>query len=153
MANITPIEQAIDDLISQKTLNIRSTAKKYGLVESILRRHFESKTVSCSEAQSRLNMLLTNAQEQVLVEYLNKLSARGMHPTPQMLENLVIEIVKRPLGECWIRRFCQRHDDVIQSVYLRNINNSRHITDNSRHFQHYFDCVSIQSGKIHIFLL
>ena len=150
MAKSTPIELAINDLISQKAPNIRSTAEKYGVVESTLRRRFKGQTVSHSESRSRSTMLLTNAQEQVLIEYLNKLSARGMHPTPQMLENLVVEIVKRPLGECWIRRFCQRHGDVIQSVYLRNIDQARHIADNSRHFQHYFDRVYVQLSALRV---
>ena len=47
----------------------------------------------------RSAMLLTNAQEPVLIQYINELSARGLHPTPQMLENLVVEIVGHPIEE------------------------------------------------------
>ena len=49
------------------------------------------------EATSRSKQLLTNAQEKIIVEYLNKLSDRGFHPSPQILENLVIEIVRHPI--------------------------------------------------------
>ena len=42
MQNTGPIEQAIDNLISQKMFNIKSTVKKYNIIESILRRHFKN---------------------------------------------------------------------------------------------------------------
>ena len=58
MANITSIEQAIDDLISQEAPNIKSTAQKYGIVESTLRRRFKGQIVSYSEAWSRTIILL-----------------------------------------------------------------------------------------------
>ena len=152
MADNKAIEQAISDLNAQEAPNIRATAKKYDLVPSTLMRRFKQKTVSRSEGQSRSNMLLTNAQELTLIEYLNKLSTRGLHPTPQMLENLVVEIIGRSIGERWIERFCKRHGDVIQSVYLRGIDQARHAADNSRHFQHYFDRVCVRNNVTYLYL-
>ena len=61
--------------------------------------------------------------------------------------------MKHPLKKCWIKCFCQHHNDIIQSMYLHNIDNSKHIMNNSHHFQHYVDHVNIQSNKIHIYLL
>ena len=145
MSNNEAILDAIDDLKLQKIPNFAATAKKYNIVRSTLQRRFEGQTVSRSEAQSRSNMLLTNAQESVLIEYINKLSARNMHPTPQMVENLVVEITGRHVGERWVERFRKRHGNELRSRYLRNIDQSRHIADNSKHFQHYFDNVSAQS--------
>ena len=83
MLNIEAIEQAISDLNSQEVPNIRAAAKKYNVVHSTLLRRFNKQTVSRSEGQSSSNMLLTNAQELALTKYLNKLSARGLYPTPQ----------------------------------------------------------------------
>ena len=67
-----------------------------------------------------------------------------------MLENLVVELVGKPIGKRWIERFCKRHADQLTSIYLRNIDQARHITDNSRHFQHYFNLISIPIGLIFI---
>ena len=142
MAISEAIEQAINDLNSQEAPNIRETAKKYNIVHSTLLRRFKGQTVSYGEARSRSIMLLTTAQESVLIEHINELSARGLHLTPQLLENLVVEIIRRPIGERWVERFCKRHDNELKSIYLRGIDQARHIADNSRHFQHYFDTVS-----------
>ena len=136
------IEQAIDDLKSQEAPNIDATARKWGVVESTLRRRYKGESVSYSEARSRSTMLLTNTQESFIIEYINKLSARNMHPTPQMLENLVVEITGHLVGERWVERFRKRHGNEITSRDLRNIDQSRHVADNSKHFQHYFDTIS-----------
>ena len=145
MANNALIEQAIDDLISQKKPNVRATARKYGVVHSTLLRRFKGQTSSAEEARSRSTQLLTNAQEEVIIEYLNKLSDRGFHPSPQILENLVVEMVGHPIGGRWVERFCKRHGNVLKSIYLRGMDRVRIIADNSRHFQHYFATVSAQS--------
>ena len=142
MSKNQAIEHAINDLKSQKAPNIDATAKKWGVVESTLRRRYKGKTVSRSEGQSRSNMLLTNAQEDVLIEHINKLSARNLHPTIQTVENLAREIVGHPVGERWVERFRKCHGNKLRSRYMRNIDHSRHVADNSKHFQHYFDNVS-----------
>lgn len=143
MVNIEAISKAIDDLNSQKTPNVRATAEKYNIARSTLQDRFNGKSVSYSEARSRSTMLLTNAQESVLTNHINELSARGLHVTPQLLENLVVEIIRRPIGERWVERFCKRHGTELKSIYLRSIDQARHVADNSRHFQHYFDTVSL----------
>ena len=143
MTNNDAILKAIDDLNSQEIPNVNATAKKYNLVQSTLQRRFNKQTVSYSEARSRTAILLSAAQESVLIEYINKLSARGLHLTPQLLENLVVEIIRRPVGERWVERFYKRHSTELKSIYLRSIDQARYVTDNSRHFQHYFDIVSV----------
>ena len=104
-------------------------------------RRFKGDSVSYNEARSRSNKLLTNAQELVLIEHIRKLSDRGLHPTPRILENLVIELVRKPVGGRWIKRFQKRYENELTSVYLRNIDQSRHIVDNSRYFKYYFTLV------------
>ena len=148
MVNLEGILKAIDGLNSQEAPNIRATAKRYNIPRSTLQDRFNGKSVSRSEACSRSAMLLTTAQESVLSEHINELSARGLHPTLQMLENLVVEIVGHPIGEWWVERFCKRYGNKLISVYLRNIDQARHIADNSRHFQHYLDIVSIYFAHV-----
>ena len=137
------ILKAIDDLNSQEVPNVNATAKKYNIVQSTLQRRFKGQTVSYTEAQSRSTMLLTTAQESALIEHINELSARNLHLTPQLLENLIVEIIRHPIGEQWMEQFCKHHSNKIKNIYLRSINQVIHITNNSRHFQHYFNTVRI----------
>ena len=141
MVNEEAIEQAVSDLKSQKPPQYAAIAEKYNIDRTTLMRRFKGETVSYSEARSRNNKLLTNTQELVLIEYIRKLSDRGLHPTPRILENLVLELVRKPVGGRWIERFQKRYKNELASVYLRNIDQSRHIADNSKHLEHYFALV------------
>ena len=105
MINEEAIQHAINDLKSQKPPNYASTVKKYDLDRTTLMRRFKGESSSYSEARSRSHKLLTNGQESVLIEYIRKLSDRGLHPTPKILENLVVELVRKPVGGRWIERF------------------------------------------------
>ena len=141
MVNEAAIQEAIIDLKSQKAPNFAATAKKHSVPRLTLTRRFKGETVSSAEAHSRHHKLLTNAQESVLIEHIRKLSDRGIHPTPQILENLVVEFVRKHVGKCWVYRFLERYENELTSVYLRNIDQSRHIADNSKYFEHYFAVV------------
>jgi hypothetical protein len=101
MPNETLIKLAISDLDSQEAPNIAATAKKYGIPRMTLSNRFNRKTTSTGEAYSQSQQLLTNEQEEVLIEHIFELSARGFHITPQMLRNLARDIAKKPVSERW----------------------------------------------------
>ena len=122
MAKNEVIEQAIDDLKSQKAPNLDATTKKWDIVEPILRRRYKGETISHAEAQYRLIMLLTNTQEGVLIEYINKFSACNIHPTPQIIKNLVREMTGHLIKKRWMEHFQKRHKNKLRSRYMRNIN-------------------------------
>jgi hypothetical protein len=117
-----------------------------------MRRH-KRQTVSNREATSIHKQLLTDAQENVLLEHISKLTARGLPPTPQMLRNIVNKAVGHEVGECWVRRFCGRHKDRIKSLYLRGIDNSRKVADNSEHFEHFYQTVGGQFRLLQLNIL
>ena len=98
-------------------------------------------SLTTTEARSRSNKLLTNTQESVLIEYIRKISNQGLHATPKILENIVVELLRKPVGGRWIERFIKRYENEFESVYLRSIDQSRHIADNSTYFEHYFALV------------
>jgi len=95
MVNEDDISKAISDLRLQKKPNYAQTALKYDVDRTTLMRRFKGKTTSHQEAHSIHLKLLTNAQEEVLLKYISDLLDRGISPTPQILENLVVEIVRR----------------------------------------------------------
>jgi hypothetical protein len=109
--------------------------------------------MSHQEAHSIYQKLLTDAQEKVILQRITTLTNRGIPPTPLILENLVVEFVKQPVGKNWVYRFCQRHGDRVDSKYLRNIDQTRQIADNSPHFGHFYETVcGVPFTKIYILI-
>ena len=135
------IELAIAELESQNRINYASTARKYNIDRSTLSRRHKSETGAKKEATSNFVQALTNAQEKILVTYVNQLSARGMPPTPQILKNIAEELANVKLGKNWPSRFRARYGKEMKSLYLRTIDHKRKLADNSHHFEHYFENV------------
>jgi hypothetical protein len=138
MVNEAAIKLALNDLNSQEAINFANTAKKYQIDRVTLMRRYKGKSTSNHEARSIHQKILTDAQEEVILSHISSLSDRGIPPTPQILENLVVEIARRPIRQYWIRRFCQRYKDEIKSIYLRGIDQTRKIADNSKYFEYFY---------------
>jgi hypothetical protein len=105
--NIDAIELAIQDLRFLDKPNISATAKLYNVDRSTLsRRHREvtNPKPKCHEKEQ----LLGHQQEQDLVEYINKLTERGLPPTTAMVRNFAEQIAGRRPGNGWSQRFCTR---------------------------------------------
>ena len=143
MAHNDRIAEAIADLRTQNCPNIAATAKKYGVARTTLSDRFKGKSSTIEDVNSSIRQQLTNAQEEVLIDYVNKLSNRGFPPTPQILKNIAESIAKTTLGSNWIARFCKRHRTELASIYLHTIDHKRKLADNSQHFQHFFTLVCI----------
>ncbi len=67
------------------------------------RTHYVGKTLSRQNrtkenTTSPSRKALMNTQEEVLVAYLNKLTARGLPPTPQIIKNLAEAIANTELN-------------------------------------------------------
>ena len=149
MVNEAAIQLALADLQSQEHLNYTTIAKRHNISRITLMRRHKRQTVSQQEAHSIYQKRLTNAQEEVLLQHINNLSDRGMPPTPQIVTNIVEEMVKQPIGQHWVYRFCQRYQDQIKSIYLRAIDQTRQIADNSPYFEHFYNTV----GSLPLFFL
>jgi transposase-like protein len=142
MANEAQIERAIAHLKAQKKPNIAATAREFGVVRETLSKRFHGKTRSQAHMTATSRLKLSTAQEEVLVAHINKLSDRGLPPTPRIVRNLAKELSKSDVGINWVSRFCARHQNELRSVYLRTIDYKRKVADNSHHFEHYFKSVS-----------
>jgi Tc5 transposase DNA-binding domain len=137
------IQAAIADLESQERVNYAGTAKKWNLDRTTLTRRYRGETVSNQDATSYARRQLTDVQEKTLIQYINKLSNRGLPPTPQIVKNLAEEISQTKLGPNWVSRFCKRHQKDLKSVYLRTIDHKRKVADNSAYFQHFYEQVCL----------
>ena len=132
------IQAAIDDFEAQEVKNFSETAKKFGVNRITLTRRFKNETVSVQQFHQEAQQLLSAAQEEVLLEHIESLTRRSLAFTPQILANLVYEIVRKPLGHNWVHRFCKRHENRISSVYLKGIDKARLTSESSKIFEHFF---------------
>jgi len=149
------IEDALADLNSQGRVNYTATARKWCVERTTLAKRHRGETKTVEEASSSSIQKLNSMQEKVLLEHINKLSDRGIPPTPQIVKNIAEEISGKKLGDHWVTRFVKRYRDRIKSAYLCTIDHRRKRADNSRHFQVFFDlvcvlpsCASMASGML-----
>ena len=125
MFNEQDMQKALDELRASSKPNISHIAEKYDLTRSTLSLRVRGITTSRAEFQSERHQCLTNAQERVLINQINRLTERGIPPTSQMVKNFAEEIIGRDVGKNWVSQFCRRHQSELKSLYLRNIENLR----------------------------
>jgi hypothetical protein len=97
--------------------------------------------MSNRDAHTIFQQLLTDVQEKEILDYINDLLDRDMPPTPQILENIIIKIVKHSIRQNWVSCFCKRHGNKIKSLYLCSIDQARKVADNSAYFAHFYQTV------------
>jgi hypothetical protein len=128
----------VNDLESQEVPNYSAAARQFKIDRKTLQRRHKGISKPRERAYSESHMLLTIEQEEALIQHINNLSDRGLPPTPQFLTNLVLEIVKKQPGKNWVATFCKRHQNKIRSLYLRAIDQTRRVADNSAYFKHFY---------------
>jgi hypothetical protein len=142
------IEAAIADLESQERVNYAAAARKWGVERTTLAKRYRGETGTIEEATSYSRKKLNSIQEEALIGHVNKLTDRGIPPTPQILINIAEELAKTKLGPNWVARFCKRYRSRLASEYLRKIDHKRKVADNSRYFRKFFDTVRNHSGGV-----
>lgn len=73
---------ALADLESQERVNFAATARKWQVDRTTLAKRFKGQTGTIQEAVSYTRQRLTDVQEEVLIAHLNRLTDRGLPPTP-----------------------------------------------------------------------
>ena len=99
MVNEAAISIAIVDLKTQPTSNYRATAKKYNISRDMLRRRYKGEIILRSETHLEAQRLLSNTYKNIFIKCINIFSARGIPPTPIIIRNLIIELIKAPIRE------------------------------------------------------
>lgn len=87
-------EAALTSLNFQEALNILTTAKEFGVVESTLRRKFRDQTISIQQTKFDIHTRFSQPQERALINQINRLTDRGIPPTTRMVKNFAEEIIK-----------------------------------------------------------
>jgi hypothetical protein len=117
------MEKALDALDRQLIPNYAKIGKIFGIERITLMRRHKGISTSKQEATSIYHKLLTNTQEEALINQINKLITRGLPPTTYIIKNLAEEIIRRDVNKNWTAGFVQRYLSRLKSLYLHNINN------------------------------
>ena len=141
MVNEQDMEKALDALDRQLIPNYAEMGKKYGIERTTLMRRHKGISTSKREATSTYHKLLTDTQEEALIDQINKLTTRGLPPTTHIVRNLAEEMIGREVNKNWTAGFVQRHSSRLKSLYLRNIDNLRMKSEYGPHIQFFFDLV------------
>jgi hypothetical protein len=135
------MEAAFAALDLQETRNYSKVAKEYELERTTLAKRYKGQTVSKKVFLLESRQCLTIAQEEALIEQINKLTDRHIPPTSQMVKNFAEEMIGREVGKNWTQGFIRRHDSRLKSIYLRNIDHCRTKVEYVPIFQHFYDLV------------
>jgi hypothetical protein len=133
--------EALADLESQDRPNYQATADKYQLNRSTLSRRARGKQRSRAESNSICRQCLTQAEEESLIGYINKLTVRGMPPTASIVRNLAEEMIGRRVGKNWTGCFVKRYETRLKSLYLRSIDKDRVKAEYAPVFDHFYSLV------------
>ena len=125
----------------QETRNYTEVAKEFKLKQTTLSKWYKGQTVSRKVFLSESRQCLTIAQEEALIEQINKLTDRHIPPTSQMVKNFAEEMIGREVGKNWTQGFIRRHNSRLKSIYLRNMDHCRTKAEYVPIFQHFYDLV------------
>jgi hypothetical protein len=122
--------------------NYSAIAEKHNIHRTTLSRRHQLKTRDLHTFRSQSKQLLSDAEEEVLVNYLNTLATRGLFATTRILVNIVEERLGRQISHTWASGFIGRHSDVLKSVYLKGFDTTRFASESVANTQVFFDNVS-----------
>jgi len=88
----TPIEQALEACRQQIKPNFPAIAAEFNIDRTTLSRRFRGVQRSYAESRSESIQNLNNAQEEVLIDFINRFIDRSMPPTSQVVRNMAEEL-------------------------------------------------------------
>ena len=134
---MAPIDEAVALLKSGDDLNIAEVARKFNIERSTLSKHFRGKRGSIAKANEK-KQLLSNSQEKVLVNHIQRLCDWCLPPTPAMAATWAEELCSQQPNKNWLAGFKARHKDVLDCRYLNTIDLTRHKADSEASYRQYF---------------
>jgi hypothetical protein len=140
--NDNDMAKALAELSKQTKPNVSSIADKYKVNRTTLSRHFNGTQRSRSEFLSESRQCLNNAQERVVIDWINQYTERSIPPTSQLVHNVAEEVCGRPINKNWVAMFHARHRTELHADYIRTIDSSRVKSENIPLITKFYDQVS-----------
>jgi hypothetical protein len=135
------IDAAVAAIRRGEFTHYSQAAKYYKCDRTSVSKRIRGLTKTRKEANSFFLQCLTDTQEDVLIQRINRLTDRGMPPTSSIVKSLAEEIRGKPVGKNWVGQFVKRHQKVLKSLYLRNIDNLRVGAEYAPIVKQFFDLV------------
>jgi len=135
------LDTALAELGKLDTQNFAAAAKKHRVDRTTLSRRFRGVTRSRQEAVSISKKLLTNSQEEVIINFINRQASRGLYLTSRLLKSMVEHFLGREINKNWPGDFLRRYTTEIKGVYLSGFDKSRHAAESAANTKHFFENV------------
>jgi hypothetical protein len=149
---MAPIDEAIADLESREPgerYTLKEVSEKYGVDRSTLGRRWRRVTASRDEGYSK-QQALSPQQELELIQYIKKLTERGLPPTREMIRNFSSEVAHQQLSESWVTRFINRHEIHLISKWTTAMDRTRHLADSELKYRLYFELLHQKITEYHL---
>jgi hypothetical protein len=134
---MAPIDEAIAFLKSSNKPNISEVARIFQIERSVLSKRFRRTRASIAKA-NETKQLLTNKQELVLVNEIQRLCDWYLPPTPAIVTLWASRMCGKEPGKNWSAGFKARHKDILDCRYLNTIDLARHKADSKASYSQYF---------------
>jgi hypothetical protein len=143
------IDLAIQALQEGQIPSIRAAAAFYHVSYVTLSRHLRRRTTR-RDAQIN-NRKLTPTEEEALHRKILSMDERGINPTIPAVRKMADLLLSKRLkgvsvGDCWVRRFVNRHDD-LRSKFLRKYDYQRAKCEDPVQIKAWFDRVQATITK------
>jgi hypothetical protein len=138
---MAPIDEAIADLKLREAgdnFSLWCIAKKHGVLHSTLSQRWNYQTGSWAAGYAA-QQLLSPQQEKGLVEYIGRLTACGLPPMRDMIQNFASNILKKHVGEGRVLPFIDRNHNHLISKWSAGMDVVRHQADSQCKYELYFD--------------
>ena len=145
-ANIASIEMGIDDMESSCSIVSDSNISSPKLHRTTIARREKGQIQPRDQYKGKCQ-LLTPAQEEVLVKYIDELTRRGLPPNHHNVRVFASNICGKLPGKKWATKFVERHKDSITSQYLVGFDITRKRADNYWLINKYFELVEDKMNK------
>lgn len=138
------IDKAIEDIKSHKSgeqWSYRGIAKKHGVARETLRRLHQEISLPREEYKNQQRKI-NPQQELELVKYIEKLTARRLSPTREMIQNFASAIAKTEISKSWVTRFINRNRLAIEPHWAPAMDRVRHQTDSEEKYRQFFQLLA-----------
>ena len=131
------IQKALEAFRSGQEPSLRAAAESYGILKTTLCNRYNNQTGTRQEA-NRQRQLLSPAQEDVVVAWIQKLDDWGFPPRLDMVRGMAEMLARpQPIGKHWLSRFLNRHPE-LSSKYSEQLNRQRALAGNPKVLNDYF---------------
>ncbi|CAE7021561.1 HTH Tnp Tc5 domain containing protein [Pyrenophora teres f. teres] len=149
---MAPIDDAVEDLKSRDSgehFTLAEVAKKYQVNRSTLGRRWRG--VTASREDGYLNQEALNQQQELeLIQYIMRLTERGLSRTREIIRDFSSKIAHRQLSDRWVSRFITRHQIHLISQWTTAMDHTRHLADSESKYRLYFELLHRKITEYHL---